>query len=147
MWFSFVTSWHVCCDQLLRVTPRTPTRRLLCPWGLPGNPTGRRSPGVAWHLPPQGISPTQEPSPHLLCLLHCRQILCCCAVAEALLTFWQSNSAQEGILGMDGRCVHLAVALKCQTHKQSFGVELLDRDLSIHVLNECCSGQSARWLT
>ena len=44
--------------------------RLLCPWDFPGKHTG-----VACHFLLQGIFLTQGSNPHLLHLLHCRQIL------------------------------------------------------------------------
>ena len=42
----------------------------LCPWNSPGKNTGMGS-----HSLLQGIFLTQRSNPHLLCLLHCRQIL------------------------------------------------------------------------
>ena len=39
--------------------------RLLCPWGLPGKNTG-----VGYHVPLQGIFPTQRSNPRLSCFLH-----------------------------------------------------------------------------
>ena len=48
---------------------RQPTR-LLYPWDSPGKNTG-----VGCHFLLQGISSTQGLNPHLLSLLHCRQIL------------------------------------------------------------------------
>ena len=39
--------------------------RLLCPWDSPG-----RNTGVGCHFLLQGIFPTQELNPHLVCLLH-----------------------------------------------------------------------------
>ena len=44
--------------------------RLLCPWDTPGKNTR-----MGCHALLQGIFPTQESNPHLLCLLHCKQIL------------------------------------------------------------------------
>ena len=44
--------------------------RLPCPWGSSGKSTG-----VGCHFLLQGIFPTQESNLHLLCLLHCRQML------------------------------------------------------------------------
>ena len=44
--------------------------RLLCPWDSPDKNTG-----VGCHSHLQQIFPTQGSSPHLLCLLYCRQIL------------------------------------------------------------------------
>ena len=44
--------------------------RLLCPWDSPGKNTG-----VGVHFLLQRIFPTQGLNLHLLCLLHCRQIL------------------------------------------------------------------------
>ena len=44
--------------------------RLLCPWDFPGKHTR-----VACHFLLQGIFLTQGSNPHLLHLLHCRQIL------------------------------------------------------------------------
>ena len=44
--------------------------RLLCPWNFPG-----KTPGVGCHAFLQGIFPTQESNPCLLCPLHYRQIL------------------------------------------------------------------------
>ena len=43
--------------------------RLLCPWDSPDKNTG-----VGCHSHLQQIFPTQGSNPHLLCLLHCRQI-------------------------------------------------------------------------
>ena len=43
---------------------------LLCPWDSPGKNTG-----VGCHALFQGIFPVLGLNPHLLCLLHCRQIL------------------------------------------------------------------------
>ena len=55
------------------LTPRPfglkPTR-LLCPWDFLG-----KNPGAGCHFLLQEIFPTQVLNPHLLCLLHCRQIL------------------------------------------------------------------------
>ena len=39
--------------------------RILCPWDSPGKNTG-----IGSHFLLQGIFLTQEPNPHLLCLLH-----------------------------------------------------------------------------
>ena len=44
--------------------------RLLCPWDSPGKNTG-----VGSHALLQGIFPTQESNPRLLCFLHCWRIL------------------------------------------------------------------------
>ena len=44
--------------------------RLLCPWDFSGKNTG-----VGCHFLLQGVFPTQGSHLHLLCLLHCRQIL------------------------------------------------------------------------
>ena len=52
------------------VTPQTAATRLLCPWDFPGKNTG-----VDCHSLLQGIFLTQGSNLHLLCLLHCRQIL------------------------------------------------------------------------
>ena len=52
--------------------------RLLCPGDLPGKNTG-----VSCHALLHGIFPTQGSNPHLLRLLHCRQILHCWATGEA----------------------------------------------------------------
>ena len=46
--------------------------RLLHPWNFPGKNTW-----VDCHFLLQGIFPTQESNPSLLCLLHCRWILYC----------------------------------------------------------------------
>ena len=43
---------------------------LLCPWDCPGKITG-----VGCHFLLQGTFLTQGSNPHLLCILHCRQIL------------------------------------------------------------------------
>ena len=48
----------------------TVTRRLLCPRDSPGKNTG-----VGCHFLLQGTFPAQGSDPHLLRLLHCRQIL------------------------------------------------------------------------
>ena len=47
------------------VTPWTVAPRLLCPWNSPSKNTG-----VGCQFLLQGIFPTQELNPHLLCLLH-----------------------------------------------------------------------------
>ena len=69
---------YVCvCAQSLQSCPtlcnpmdtRKPAR-LLCPWDSPGKNTG-----VDCQALLQGIIPTQGWKLHLLCLLHCRQIL------------------------------------------------------------------------
>ena len=52
--------------------------RLLCPWDSPGKDTG-----VGCRALLQGISPTQETNPGLLCLLHRRRTLYCWATEEA----------------------------------------------------------------
>ena len=44
--------------------------RLFCLWNSPGKNTG-----VGCHFLLQGIFPAQGLNPHLLCLLHCRQVL------------------------------------------------------------------------
>ena len=49
------------------VTPWTVAPRLLCLRDFPGKNTG-----VGCHFRLQGIFPTQELNPCLLCLLHCR---------------------------------------------------------------------------
>ena len=57
------------CPTLLQ--PHGPwSARLLCPWNFLG-----KNAGVSCHFLLQGILPTQGSNPHLLCLLHCRQIL------------------------------------------------------------------------
>ena len=53
--------------------------RLLCPWDFPGENTG-----MGCHFLLQGIFPTQGSNPHLLRLLHCRQILYPLSIKEAL---------------------------------------------------------------
>ena len=70
-------NWHhrdmcMCAWMLqlcLTLQPHGPAR-LLCPWGSPGKNTW-----VGCHALLHGIPPTQGFNPHLLCLLHCRQIL------------------------------------------------------------------------
>ena len=66
--------WVICCSVLSRVwlcaTPWTVATMLLCPWNFPG-----KNAGVGCHFLLQGIFPTQESNPRLLCLLHCRWIL------------------------------------------------------------------------
>ena len=57
------------CVQLF-ATPWTGAHQLLCPWDFPGKNTE-----VGCHALLQGIFPTQGSNPHLLPLLHCRQIL------------------------------------------------------------------------
>ena len=44
--------------------------------------------GVGFHFLLQRIFPTQGSNTHLLCLLHCRQILYCWATREASLSVW-----------------------------------------------------------
>jgi len=51
--------------------------RLLCPWDFPGKNTG-----VGCHALLQGIFLTQVSNPHLLCLLHFRQISYCWGTGE-----------------------------------------------------------------
>ena len=54
-------------------TPWTASHQApLCPWDYPGKNTG-----MDCHFLLQGILPTQGSNPHLLCLMHCRQILYC----------------------------------------------------------------------
>ena len=43
----------------------SPQELKICPWNFPS-----KNAGVRCHFLPQGISPTQESNPHLLCLLH-----------------------------------------------------------------------------
>ena len=64
----FATTWIVACQ-------------VLCPWDFPGTNTEVGCFGIL-----QGIFPTQglNLNPQLLCLLHCRRILCCWAIGEAL---------------------------------------------------------------
>ena len=65
-------------DHCCSVTKSHPTlqphelqhARLPCPWDSPGSNTG-----MGCHFLLQGIFPTQGLNQHLLCLLHCRQIL------------------------------------------------------------------------
>ena len=57
--------------------PHDPTR-LLYPWDFLGKNTG-----VGCHCLLQGIFPTQGSNLHLLCLLHCKQILYYWAIREA----------------------------------------------------------------
>jgi len=52
---------------------------LLSPWDFPG-----KNIGVDYHFLFQGIFPTQGSNSHLLCLLHCRQILNHWATRETL---------------------------------------------------------------
>ena len=52
------------------VTLWTVAARLLCPWDSPGKNTG-----MNYCFLLQGIFPAQGLNPHLLCLLHCRQVL------------------------------------------------------------------------
>ena len=64
------------CMRVVTVVPDSlrpyglETTRLLCPWDSPARI-------LEWncHALLQGIFPTQGLNPHLLCLLHCRQIL------------------------------------------------------------------------
>ena len=62
----FVTS--VVCDSVQPYGQKL--TRLLCLWDSPGKNTG-----MGCHVPFQGIFLTQGSNPHLLHLLHCRQIL------------------------------------------------------------------------
>ena len=62
-----------------------PTRPLSL-WGFSGKNTG-----VGCHFLLQGIFPTQGPNPHLLYLLHCRQIL-------YLLSHWRSIGLNKFII-------------------------------------------------
>ena len=66
----------------LFVTPWTVDPRLLHPRDSPGKNTG-----VGFHALLQGILPTRGLDPHLLCLLHCRQVLYHWALWEAHFTF------------------------------------------------------------
>ena len=72
----------VCTQLLSRVllfaTPWTVATRLLYPWEFLGKNTG-----VGCHLLLQGVFPTQGSNLHLLCLLHCKQILYHWAIREA----------------------------------------------------------------
>ena len=63
-----VLSHSVVSDSLR--SHRLQFARLLCPWDFPGKNTG-----MGCHFLCQGIFPTQGLNLHLLCLLHCRQIL------------------------------------------------------------------------
>ena len=74
----------VCSVAQSRLTPCGPVEpsRLLCPWDFPGKNTG-----VGCHFFLQGISQTQGSNPHLLCLLHCRQVLHHGATWEAQLLY------------------------------------------------------------
>ena len=73
----FFSSQLLCCAVLtcsvvsdsLRPYGLQPTR-LLCPWGVPG-----KNAGMGCHFLLQGIFPTQELNPCLLCLLHFKWIL------------------------------------------------------------------------
>ena len=65
------------CAQLF-ATLWTVAHQALCPWDSLGKNTG-----VGCHALLQGIFPTQESNPHLLQLLHCRQILYRWATREA----------------------------------------------------------------
>ena len=62
--------WAQSCPTLWDHMDWLYSSRLLCPWDFPGNNTG-----VGCHSLLQGIFPTNESNPHLLRLLHCRQIL------------------------------------------------------------------------
>ena len=75
----FVCSVAQSCLTLC--SPMEPSR-LLCPWDFPGKNTG-----VGCHFFLQGISRTQGSNPHLLCLLHCRQVLHHGATWEAQLLY------------------------------------------------------------
>ena len=80
-WLIIGLSRWVCAQLLLLCLtlcdPKDPTR-LLCPWDSPGQNTG-----MGCHALLQGIFPTWGSNPHLLCLLHCRQILYCWATVES----------------------------------------------------------------
>ena len=76
---------HVSCSVMsdsLQPHGLQPTR-LLCPWGSPGKKTRVHS-----HSLLQEIVLTQGSKLHLLCLLHCRQILNHWATGEALYAEW-----------------------------------------------------------
>ena len=51
-----------------------------CRWDFPGKNTG-----VGCHVFLQGIFPTHGLNPHLLCLLHCKQVLYYCGRTRALV--------------------------------------------------------------
>ena len=66
------TQWQFLCSCSIAPVVSNSLRslqppRLLCPWDSPG-----KNIGVGCHALLQGIFPTQESNPHLLCLLHCR---------------------------------------------------------------------------
>ena len=60
------------CVQLFEILYRLWPARILCLWDSPDKNTG-----AGCHALLQGIFLTQGSNLHLLCLLHCRQILHC----------------------------------------------------------------------
>ena len=81
VWRMRTNSWRkrdcLCAQLCLDLFyPLVVSRQLLCPWDFPGKNTG-----VGCHFL-QGIFPTQGSNLHLLCLLHCGQILYCWAIGE-----------------------------------------------------------------
>jgi len=80
--------------------------RLLCPWSFPGKNTG-----VGCHFLIQGIFPIRGSNPHLLSLLHCRQILYHSTTWEAFLLKSSSSDTSEHTL-CDYACLLSVTALK-----------------------------------
>ena len=91
---------HVCSvtsvvSNILQPHGLQPTR-LLCPWDFPGKNTG-----VGCHFLLHGIFPTQGSNPHLLGLLHCRQILYSLATREAHIRYKSQKLIQEPTVTLD----------------------------------------------
>ena len=72
---------------------RLQSARLLCQWDSPGKNTG-----VGCHFLLQEIFLTQEVNPHLLCLLHWRQILYHWAIREAPDFQYRYNANNYGLV-------------------------------------------------
>ena len=99
VWLKLCVSSSVyLCAQLCRtlVTPWTVATSLLCPRDFPGKNTR-----VGCHFLLQGIFPTQESNPHLLGLLHWRQILYHCAIWESLVKVKAAQSCPSLCNSMD----------------------------------------------
>ena len=75
----------VCSGVFNSVTLKAVAIRLLCPWDFAGKNTGE-----VCHIL-QGIFLTQGSNPPPLCFLHCRWIIYCCIIGEALFCLLQKK--------------------------------------------------------
>ena len=87
--FNVLCACLLSCAQLF-VSPQTVASQALCPWDSPGE-----NPGVGCHALVQGIFLTQGANPHLLWLLHCRQVLYCWTTREATWCILMMISLKE----------------------------------------------------